>query len=142
MRALIGFSLILIVGCSQLPPITKPRMELSSLVGTWCTLSPDGRSCVDHLEYFQDMTVRSCAIDSLNNKPVHSVAALKWQGQNICLKVTESDEITVTPIGYEFCFEVVESAPSLVKYRAIPNGEIFLNKRLPQGSSQCPLPAN
>jgi len=142
MRALIGFSLFMLTGCGQLLPSTKLSVERSSLVGTWCTLSPDGRSCVDHLEYFHDMTVRSCAIDSLNNKPVHSVSTVKWQGHTMCLKVTESNEVTGTPIGYEFCFEVMEMTPNLMKYRAIPNGEIFLNMRLPQGSPQCPLLAH
>ena len=142
MRALIGFSLLLIVGCSQLPLESKPELKMSSLIGNWCTLAPDGQTCIDYHEYLQNMTIRSCSIDSLYNKHVLSSATVRLVGKTICLKVTESNEKTATPIGYEFCFDVLEIALNFIKYRAIPGGEVFLDKRISVDSPQCPLLSN
>lgn len=111
---------------------------MSSLVGAWCTLSADGLSCVDHRDYFPDMTVRSCAVDSLYNKHVLSAASVRLTGKTVCLKVTESNEKSGTPIGYEFCSDVLEISPDFIKYRAIPGGEVFLDKRRSVGLPECP----
>ena len=142
MRVLTCFSLSLLVGCSQLQIESRPNFEMSSLIGTWCTRSPDGQSCVDHHEYFPNMTVRSCAVDSLYNKHVLSSAAIQLNGNAICMKVTESTETIGTPIGYEFCFNALEFTPDLIKYRALPHGEIFFDKRLPTNAPKCPPLAN
>jgi hypothetical protein len=138
MRALIVSTFFLLAVCGQVHAESRSDPRASQLLGTWCTLAEDGQSCIDHHEYLEDMTLRSCMIDSLYKKYVVAAATVQLKGNTVCLKVTESNETTGTPIGYEFCAEIVEITPTLARYRTVPRGDLLIEKRLPPGSPQCP----
>jgi hypothetical protein len=143
MRLLVLFPVVFAAACTPLATVQKSEpvipgsLQISDLVGAWCAFSSDGKSCIAYREYFRDLTVRSCEIDQAVNKVVVSSAEVKLKGNEICLKVTSSNETSGTPVGYEFCSELVELTRSSIKYKSIPGGEIFSEKRVSPNSEKC-----
>ena len=147
MRMTLLLMSVLVVGCTPLGTVPQPRVihreavRMSDLLGIWCIRSSDGTGCRSYREYFSDSTLRSCEFDETFGRYVFSIAKVKLNGNEICLKVSSSSDIGATPVGHDFCSELIELHGSSIKYKAIPGGEIFTEHRVSTINQKClPLP--
>jgi len=142
MRFILALASLLLASCSQLQSDPRPdpsgQVRIAELLGKWCTLTRNGRSCSDHHEYREDLTYRSCGIDTLYNTHAHATARVQLVSNTVCLKILDSSDTTLSPIGYEVCSEIVEIKPDFIRYKLTGRTEVFLAKRLSGNSAQCP----
>jgi hypothetical protein len=62
-------------------------------------------------------------------------------GRTTCFKISETDDPSSTPLGYEFCYELQEINEAYVSFSLSKTGQTFRNYRLPPGSPSCPAVA-
>lgn len=142
MRLIAALASLLLASCSQLQldpsPVPPDQVRIAELLGKWCTLASDGKSCTDHHEYREDLIYRSCGIDTLYNIHAHVTARVQLASNTVCLKILDSSDTTLSPIGYEVCSDLIDIKPDFIRYKLIGRTEVFLAKRLSDNSTQCP----
>ncbi len=56
----------------------------------------------------------------------------------MCFKITDADDPSATPIGFEFCYEMQEINDAYMRIVLPQTGQIFTSFRLPINTASCP----
>ena len=141
-RLLLGLLVFGLASCTTIhAPVSEDAKPLRELLGMWCERGIDSDSCVAHMEIRMDGTVKTCTSLPNSHKQSRSTAVLKISGRTTCFKISETDDSSSTPLGYEFCYELQEINETYMSFRLSKTGQIFRNYRLPPGSPLCPAVA-
>lgn len=106
---------------------TVPENEQlrAALIGTWGNSDDEGRTFWAFDEYFPDGRLIATGTLPENGKSFRAVANFQTKGRLSCVRVTETSDPSIFPLGLYFCSEVLYIDNAHVRFKDLDSGKEF-----------------
>lgn len=122
--SLIFLSLNALANVSQQTVPENEELRLA-LLGVWGNSNDGGQTFWAYDEYLPDGRLIATGIWPGNGKSFRAVANFQTKGRTSCVRVTETSDAFIFPLGLSFCSEVLYIDKAVVRFKDLDNGGEF-----------------